>query len=573
MAFLNETVTTMMTSPALPSVNDILVASINMDKNTGFNHQNDSLFSVDVCGSNSSGVWLLTSPVCSIKYGSIATFVIVALILGIITFITIFGNLLVLVALYRFKKLRSMSNCLIGNLAVSDLLLALSVLPVSTTYDLLGYWVFGEIMCTIWLCIDVLYCTASIWGLCTIAVDRYTATVYPVWYLEKKSPTRALVYIIFVWMFSIIVSVAPFIGWRDMIKNFYIYNPVTRRQDCVLFMSETYVVYSAMGSFVIPTVLMVFLYVRIFTVLRKRTRSMQPMKKRIFYPSESDFESEAQALDDGDSDERTDVELKAASTQTTPMNSKALTKVIENGTKSKSLSNGHIDNGSAPNTSHDTLNNHNKPDLLMHENKDATCNGTTLKIEVTDFTENNITSSTPVVQNKLKKNKTGVPLKAKNCNLKVNYLQNAQTNGKSPSHVSRKSLNFNDDPSEMECEAKYLRSPRTSRAMFFPWKRGASRALSVKHKYELRERRATKRMAMIMACFCFCWWPFVFMYTIRSFCKDCPIDSHFQAAIIWLGYANSSLNPILYTIFNEDFRKAFLKIVFCKVTNQQRGHR
>lgn len=572
MAFLNETFTIMMTSSPSKTLSGIGFPNIDLESNTGFNQINESFLSMEVCGSNNSGVWLLTSPVCSIKYSSIFTFVIVALILGVITFITIFGNLLVLVALYRFKKLRSMSNCLIGNLAVSDLLLALSVLPISTTYDLLGYWVFGEIMCTIWLCIDVLYCTASIWGLCTIAVDRYTATVYPVWYLEKKSPKRALVYIIFVWMFSIIVSVAPFIGWRDMIKNFYMFNSVTGRQDCVLFMSETYVLYSAAGSFVIPTILMVFLYVKIFIVLRKRTRSMQPMKKRIFYPSESDFESEAQALDDGDSNDREDVELKAASTQTTPMNTKALAKVIENGRRGQ-VSNGHAETGSVNPCPLDTLNNHNKPDLLMHESRDTNCNGTALRIEVTDFTENDISGNTPVLQNKLKKSKSQLHTKNKNCNLKVNYMNTPQTNGKSPSHVSRKSINFNDESSELDCESKYLRSPRTSRAMFFPWKRGASGALSVKHKYELRERRATKRMAMIMACFCFCWWPFVFMYTIRSFCKDCPIDSHFQAAIIWLGYANSSLNPILYTIFNEDFRKAFLKIVFCKSSTQNRGHR
>lgn len=520
--------------------------------------------STNMCGSNSSA-FLLTSPICSTKYNSIVTLLVVAFILCVITFVTIFGNLLVLVALYRFKKLRSMSNCLIGNLAVSDLLLALSVLPISTTYDLLGYWVFGEIMCTIWLCIDVLYCTASIWGLCTIAVDRYTATVYPVWYLEKKSPTRALVYIIFVWMFSIIVSVAPFIGWREMLQRFYQYDFEINRQHCVLFMSKTYVVYSAMGSFVIPTVLMVFLYVRIFIVLRKRTRSMQPMRKRAFYPSESDFESEAHGLDEPDSDERTEVELKAASTQTAPMNSSGQSKA-ENGTKPKSSINGHAVNFADPNSC-GRQNNQINSDININEDTENGHSRQHLKIEVTDFTENDISKPPQAKTSNLSKNNTS--LKKKNCNLKVNYEN--QQNGKSPSHVSRRS--FNEESSEHECETRYLRSPRTSKATFFPWKRGNSGTLSVKHKYELRERRATKRMAMIMACFCFCWWPFLFMYTIRSFCENCPIDTHFQAAIIWLGYANSSLNPILYTIFNDDFRKAFHKIVFCKKTTHNRRHR
>ncbi len=35
--------------------------------------------------------------------------------------------------------------------------------------------------------------------------------------------------------------------------------------------------------------------------------------------------------------------------------------------------------------------------------------------------------------------------------------------------------------------------------------------------------------------------------------------------ITWLGYANSTLNPIIYTIFNDDFRQAFSRIIFCKL--------
>lgn len=32
----------------------------------------------------------------------------------------------------------------------------------------------------------------------------------------------------------------------------------------------------------------------------------------------------------------------------------------------------------------------------------------------------------------------------------------------------------------------------------------------------------------------------------------------------WLGYINSSLNPLIYTIFNTEFRKAFKKILHIK---------
>ena len=537
---------------------------------TIYSSTNVSILTASVCDSNSSQ-WLLTSPLCSTKYGSMFAFLTVALLLSFITCITIFGNLLVLVALYRFKKLRSMSNCLIGNLAVSDLLLALSVLPISATTDLLGHWVFGESLCIIWLCIDVLYCTASIWGLCTIAVDRYQATCYPVWYHENKSSTRALVYIIFVWLFSIIVSVAPFIGWRDMIPNFYQYNAEINKQDCVLFMSESYVVYSAMGSFVIPTFLMVFLYVRIFTVLKKRMRSMKPKKKRILYPSESDFESEAPGQD-GSSDNKSDIELRAASTQTTPSGNKNNNAEDNIGQSPDKTMNGI----NSPCNEHKSfeVNSANNKNTHKHR-RYSDSKRVSLNTEITEISDFPVSTNGQSAPINIQSNDLTVPkpaVKQKNCNLKVNFDNNMDVNSRSPSYVSRRSFLMNEESDDFD--TKYSTQRKQSRVMFLPsWNnpltKGHKHQIVVKQKYELREQRATKRMAMIMACFCFCWWPFLFMYVIRSFCKYCAIDIHFQAAIIWLGYANSSINPVLYTIFNEDFRKAFQRIVFCKKKNSR----
>jgi hypothetical protein len=31
----------------------------------------------------------------------------------------------------------------------------------------------------------------------------------------------------------------------------------------------------------------------------------------------------------------------------------------------------------------------------------------------------------------------------------------------------------------------------------------------------------------------------------------------------WLGYANSALNPLIYTVFNREYRKAFRRILAC----------
>jgi len=61
------------------------------------------------------------------------TVLIIFIILLII--FTVMGNLLVCVALFRYRALRTISNCLIGNLAASDFLLAVTVLPFSATNE------------------------------------------------------------------------------------------------------------------------------------------------------------------------------------------------------------------------------------------------------------------------------------------------------------------------------------------------------------------------------------------------------------------------------------------------------
>ena len=54
----------------------------------------------------------------------------------------------------------------------------------------------------------------------------------------------------------------------------------------------------------------------------------------------------------------------------------------------------------------------------------------------------------------------------------------------------------------------------------------------------------------------------------RSLCVDYP--PAVISVIVWLGYANSLLNPIIYTLFNADFRSAFRKILFGKYRTRRR---
>lgn len=63
--------------------------------------------------------------------------------------------------------------------------------------------------------------------------------------------------------------------------------------------------------------------------------------------------------------------------------------------------------------------------------------------------------------------------------------------------------------------------------------------------------------------FIVCWLPFFLIHILNAHCPSCHVPPGLYSASTWLGYVNSALNPIIYTTFNTDFRKAFLKILCC----------
>ena len=78
----------------------------------------------------------------------------------------------------------------------------------------------------------------------------------------------------------------------------------------------------------------------------------------------------------------------------------------------------------------------------------------------------------------------------------------------------------------------------------------------------VRERRFTIVLAVVMGAFVLCWFPFFFTYSLEAVCGEgCRVSKPLFSFFFWIGYCNSSLNPIIYTVFNRDFRAAFRRLL------------
>lgn len=75
-----------------------------------------------------------------------------------------------------------------------------------------------------------------------------------------------------------------------------------------------------------------------------------------------------------------------------------------------------------------------------------------------------------------------------------------------------------------------------------------------------REKKAAKTLAIITGVFVICWLPFFVMALIMPICNSCQPNDYIFSFLLWLGYVNSMINPIIYTIFSPDFRRAFKRL-------------
>ena len=96
--------------------------------------------------------------------------------------------------------------------------------------------------------------------------------------------------------------------------------------------------------------------------------------------------------------------------------------------------------------------------------------------------------------------------------------------------------------------------------------REQQRLSTVSRKEDGGEDRATNdhkaaiTLGVIMGVFLACWAPFFTMNVVAAFWPRAVPPVAFSL-FTWLGYFNSTLNPVIYSIFNGEFREAFKRVL------------
>ncbi|XP_053175194.1 dopamine receptor D4a [Scomber japonicus] len=187
---------------------------------------------------------------------------VLALVFGVLLILfIIFGNLLVCLSVFTERALKTTTNYFIVSLAVADLMLAVLVLPLFVYSEFQdGVWTLSTALCDGLMTMDVLLCTASIFNLCAISVDRFIAVLIPLNYNRKHVDTRQAVLLSATWILALAVASPVMFGINNV--------PGRDPTECKLE-NDDYVLYSSVCSFFIPCPIMLLLYCGMFRGLRR----------------------------------------------------------------------------------------------------------------------------------------------------------------------------------------------------------------------------------------------------------------------------------------------------------------
>lgn len=149
-----------------------------------------------------------------------------------VSVLAIGGNGLVCYIIIAHRRMRSVTNFFILNLAVGDILMAILCIPFGFVSNLLlQYWPFGAAMCVIVSYAQAVSVFVSAYTLISISIDRYIAILYPL--RLRMTKLQAKLIIVVVWIVSLITPLPTAILSRLELHPASTKNSETPRYVCM----------------------------------------------------------------------------------------------------------------------------------------------------------------------------------------------------------------------------------------------------------------------------------------------------------------------------------------------------
>lgn len=435
------------------------------------------------------------------------------IILTIIGF-SVINNVLVIISVVLYRRLRHINNYFLVSLAFADLFVALFAMTFKATVEITGRWNFSFSMCDFWNSMDVHASTVSTLHLCCISVDRYYAIARPLQYHMVITVRVACLMIALAWILPTAISFLPiFLGWYTTAE--FLEERYHHPDECLFVVNKTYAFLSSSLTFWLPVLVMITLYYRIYKEAKRHRAAI----RRHSIPMAC---------------HNTLVIPSACAIGVVTPSSYSLNIMIGSsklGDKTGQQPN-FTGGGRRASTSSSSFP-RKKPDgTTARRNSAADGQKTEKESPNPSPVRSSGSSSRPSDGSVWSRDRVATSI--------ITTSSRASTSAKSGS---------------LAAERRAVRSAN--------WR---------------KEHKAFVTLGLVMGAFLLCWLPFFLWYLVSTICgNSCPPSPDIVVAILfWIGYFNSTLNPIIYVMTNHEFKEAFTNIIrraLCCASSSQTGGR
>lgn len=509
----------------------------------------------------------------------------------------------------------------IVSLAIADLIVGLIVMPISAAYIFTEDWVLGVVVCQFWIGIDYTASTASILNLFILSLDRYWSVTSPLQYLRKRTKKRAMLMISFVWFLSSLWLI-PIIGWHHFEHNGVRTVP-PNVCDTEYATNTVLKIITAVFNFYLPLAIMFALYGKIFMEIRKRS-NMELGQRNVGGSSNSgsykgpsqttctnipnDYSVTDESQREGGEEESggtisrnnhatrkpclaSPLLRNTADYETdTSEDASELRRLTGDGYTNLTLVKMSLGDATASSNTSDT---DTRTEYLYDE---TVMDSTTEKVQrfyeehpmsilkgsdQTSDDSMDLTASRPGLTTHGKlwypKNKTLIGIIKNNSQRELlpqrkctsfKHIRPSTPRGKRRGSTIPGLIEFRRSAKNKQALEEVLRRQgkptKATRRINAANRRNERRSDKQTRKRPsaalAREIKAARQLGVIMGAFTLCFMPYFVLFMVVAFCDGC-VSATLMTTMTWIGYLNSTLNPVLYPACNHHFRRKFRKML------------
>ncbi|KAM4715078.1 muscarinic acetylcholine receptor M1 [Anableps anableps] len=478
--------------------------------------------------------------------------IIIVFLTGSLSFVTVVGNILVLVSFKINKSLKTVNNYYLLSLAFADLTIGTLSMNLYTTYIIMGRWALGPVVCDLWLAIDYVASNASVMNLLVISFDRYFSVTRPLTYRAKRTTKRAMTMIGLAWSISFILWAPAILFWQYIVGE----RTVHPNECYIQFLSEPIITFcTAIAAFYLPVSIMTILFWKIYQETEKRAKDIEGLKGS----GSGTNLSQAQNQDN--------ISGKDA------VNSQRMSLTMLRQISSQSVSSSEICLSSPP-----EKNNKNNSSLTPGMENQKCCGrlcfqflGFWTHLPASNRSCNTITSTADEAEcssfNNDMVGASGDPraseVEVEKINRNIQCYESIKAQKDSDGVTTSSSLD--QSVAKATRDAVLAKRFATKSKIEINKRKNERKA----HEKKASEKKAARTLSAILFAFITTWLPYNIMVLVNTFCQDC-IPESLWALGYWLCYVNSTVNPMCYALCNKTFQTTFRDLLICQ-WNQKRS--